>query len=269
MNEPEDINMAVAAAIGVGAGTESDMDGASISRQMPNGMNIRLQNKMKSGLHPNFNPALGEINRSIEKMRIGAPETIPTGNNLVGTIPCRGSVSNTVGGQASLSSYDQRRSIPSSTQTLMPNPNGSNHRRDSNWTNSTEGYGSMRSEQSMLGSRRCSEISAMSQTSNVSTRALMNSPWDPISAGSSRRSSLVTGGGNASTTTETSAGPAISQHLGRLRKKAQTVQQEHQLQSLTPNATQSENLRNMSGRASAMSDCSVPASATQLHNTHL
>ena len=97
----------------------------------------------------------------------------------------------------------------------------------------------------------------------------MNSPWDPISAGSSRRSSLVTGGGNANGNNETGTGPAISQHLGRLRKKAQTVQQEHQLQSLTPNATQSENLRNMSGRTSAMSDCSLPASATQLHNTHL
>ena len=99
----------------------------------------------------------------------------------------------------------------------------------------------------------------------------MNSPWDPISTGSSRRSSLVTGGGHTNTNTETSAaGPAISQHLGRLRKKAQTVQQEQQLQSLTPNAAQSENLRNMSGRTSAMSDVSlVAASATQLHNTHL
>ena len=97
----------------------------------------------------------------------------------------------------------------------------------------------------------------------------MNSPWDPISAGSSRRSSLVAGGSHSNGNNETGSGPAISQHLGRLRKKAQTVQQEHQLQSLTPNAAQSENLRNMSGRTSAMSDCSLPVSATQLHNTHL
>ena len=155
--------MAVAAAIGVGTGNESDMDGSSVSRQMTNGMHIRLQNKIKGGLHPNFNPALGEINRSIEKMRIGAPETMATGNNLVGNASCRGSIPNTVGGQAPITSYGQRRSLPSSTQTLMANPNGSNHRRDSNWTNSTEGYGSMRSEQSMMSSRRCSEISAMSQ----------------------------------------------------------------------------------------------------------
>lgn len=97
----------------------------------------------------------------------------------------------------------------------------------------------------------------------------MNSPWDPISVGSSRRSSLAAGGVNNSTNTDSSAGPAISQHLGRLRKKAQNLQQEHQLQSLTPNAAQSENLRNMSGRTSAMSDCSLPVSATQLHNNHL
>ena len=155
--------MAVAAAIGVGVENDGDMDGSGIPRQMPNGMNIRLQQKMKSGLHSNFNPALGDINKSIEKMRIGAPETIPTGNNQVGSTPCRGNVSNAVGGQAPITNYDQRRSLPSSTQTLMANPNGSNHRRDSNWTNSTEGYGSMRSEQSMMSSRRCSEISAMSQ----------------------------------------------------------------------------------------------------------
>ena len=156
--------MAVAAAIGVGSGNDGDMDNSSSLRPMPNGMNVRLQHKMKNGIHPNFNPQLGEINRSIEKMRIGAPETIPQGNSLISTIPSRGSVSNTVGGQTSISSYDQhRRSMPSSTQAIIANPNGSNHRRDSNWTNSTEGYGSMRSEQSMMSSRRCSEISAMSQ----------------------------------------------------------------------------------------------------------
>ena len=97
----------------------------------------------------------------------------------------------------------------------------------------------------------------------------MNSPWDPISAGSSRRSSLAAGGGSSNANIDPSSGPAISQHLGRLRKKAQHLQQEHQLQSMTPNAAQSENLRGISGRTSAMSDCSLPASATQLHNTHL
>ena len=97
----------------------------------------------------------------------------------------------------------------------------------------------------------------------------MNSPWDPISAGSSRRSSLVAGGMSGNSNMESSTGPAISQHLGRLRKKAQNLQQEQQLQSMTPNGSQTGNLRVASGRSSAMSDCSLPASATQLHNAHL
>merc|ERR1712223_209469 len=69
-----------------------------------------------------------------------------------------------------------------SGQTMPLNAN----RRGSNWTNSTEGYGSMRSEQSMMSSRRCSD---------VSTRAMMNSPWDPMSADSSRRSSACSNHG--------------------------------------------------------------------------
>ena len=158
--------MAVAAAIGVSTGNADEMDGSNVSGPLPNAMNVRLQNKLKSGLIPSFNPALGEINRSIEKMRIGAPEANPSGNPLVGGTPCRGSAPNLVGGQTTITNYEQRRSIPSSTQPLLANPNGPNHRRDSNWTNSTEGYGSMRSEQSIMSSRRCSEISAMSQVVN-------------------------------------------------------------------------------------------------------
>ena len=158
--------MAVAAAIGVNTGNADEMDGSNVPGPHPNAMNVRLQNKLRSGLLPSFNPALGEINRSIEKMRIGAPEANSSGNPLVGGTPCRGSAPNLVGGQTTITNYEQRRSIPSSTQPLLANPNGPNHRRDSNWTNSTEGYGSMRSEQSIMSSRRCSEISAMSQVVN-------------------------------------------------------------------------------------------------------
>jgi hypothetical protein len=46
------------------------------------------------------------------------------------------------------------------------NNNNGGGRRDSNWTTSTEGYGSMRSEQSMM-SRRCSDVSAMSVVSQL------------------------------------------------------------------------------------------------------
>merc|ERR1719336_3270467 len=72
---------------------------------------------------------------------------------------------------------------PQTTALMQPN------RRDSNWTVSTEGYGSMRSNTST--SRRCSELSQMSA---MSGRQAMQSPaWDPISPGSSRRSSEAGG----------------------------------------------------------------------------
>merc|ERR1719273_1541906 len=100
-------------------------------------------------------------------------------------------------------------------------PVQANTRRGSNWTNSTEGYGSMRSEQSMMSSRRCSDVSAMSQGSNVSTRAMMNSPWDPMSADSSRRSSMASNHGGGA---EAPPQPGIGQHLNRLHRRAQQQQ---------------------------------------------
>merc|ERR1719336_1335823 len=91
---------------------------------------------------------------------------------------------------------------PQTTAVMQPN------RRDSNWTVSTEGYGSMRSNTS--ASRRCSELSQMSA---VSGRQAMQSPgWDPISPGSSRRSSEAGGGARMS--------PVMSHHLTKLHKKA-------------------------------------------------
>ena len=88
----------------------------------------RLQNKMK--MIPNH---LGDINRSIEKMSLGSFNPPPN------TCPSMGQA-------------------PATTMPVTANT-----RRGSNWTNSTEGYGSMRSEQSILSSRRCSDVSAMSQ----------------------------------------------------------------------------------------------------------
>merc|ERR1719361_2745708 len=70
----QDINMAVAAAIGVGAG-EDPISGATVGLPATgnNALSQRLSNKMKlmpgGGNHP---AVLGEINRSIEKMSIGS-----------------------------------------------------------------------------------------------------------------------------------------------------------------------------------------------------
>ena len=93
---------------------------------------------------------------------------------------------------------------PGPGQTMMTNT----VRRDSSWTVSTEGYGSMRSGLS-AASRRGSEMSAMSAGS--ARQAGAGTPaWDPISPGSSRRSSEA--GARAS--------PVMSHHLTKLHKKA-------------------------------------------------
>ena len=80
---------------------------------------------------------MGEINRSIEKMSLG---------DMSGSLKPSSDVKRNMG------------PAPGPT-SLMTNSN----RRDSAWTVSTEGYGSMRSNTS--ASRRCSELSQVrSQT---------------------------------------------------------------------------------------------------------
>jgi len=117
--------------------------------------------KMKADLARHEN--IGEINRSIEKMSLGGTKgSGRTGSTAMETCPsssynnrgmCHGNIG---GGQTVL------------TQGMAA-PNSTTARRDSNWTNSTEGYGSMRSEQSIV-SRRCSDVSAMSAMSVVSNQ---------------------------------------------------------------------------------------------------
>ena len=142
--------MAVAAAIGVGAG-EDPISGATVGQVgLPatgnNALSQRLSNKMKlmpgGGNHP---AVLGEINRSIEKMSIGS-NYVPAAT----TNPHCG--------------------MPMTQTSVVPALSTNNTRRGSNWTNSTEGYGSMRSEQSMMSSRRCSDVSAMSQVRRYNNR---------------------------------------------------------------------------------------------------
>ena len=99
-----------------------------------------MANRIRNKMHPRVpniprrgqTAAMGEINRSIEKMSIGESGTMVK--------PMQGTKNRGMGPQ---------------TTTMMQN-----NRRDSNWTVSTEGYGSMRSNTS--ASRRCSEISQVS-----------------------------------------------------------------------------------------------------------
>ena len=209
--------MAVAAAIGVGTGDDLDVGLPPNDRlhhnrlKMPHNDGGGGGNIAVGSFPVSTTNNLGEINRSIEKMSIG------------------------VGGGGS-------NAVMSGTR--MANVGSGTLRRDSNWTNSTEGYGSMRSSvaqdnsaaaTSMLNSRRCSEVSAMSQGSNFSTTAVRNSPWIGEQSGamstcsSSRRSSL--------------AGTGISGHLSRLHQKVETA-----CNSPAP----------PNGRMSSMSGCSLP-----------
>ena len=79
---------------------------------------------------------MGEINRSIEKMSLG---------DMSGSLK---------------PSSDVKRNMGPGPTSLMTNTN----RRDSAWTVSTEGYGSMRSNTS--ASRRCSELSQVRRKIN-------------------------------------------------------------------------------------------------------
>ena len=166
--------------------------------------------------------------------------------------------------------HHQQTNLQQSRRTATQPVATNGPRRDSNWTNSTEGYGSMRSEQSVQSSRRCSELSAMSQTSNVSTRAMMNSPtcWDPISVDhhshNSRRSSLNQQMGAGGPSQQSNA--TMSHHLDRLRKKSHNIQQQQASCQQQPQMQQQPALgqNNSSGRMSAMSECSMPGSASQM-----
>ena len=253
--------MAVAAAIGVG----SDDAQGSVSMGS-NPMANRLNSKMKGQIHP----GMGDINRSIEKMSIGS---VGGGGGGAGSSARHHYGTGMTGGPAPTGLYGgphhQQTNLQQSRRTATQPVATNGPRRDSNWTNSTEGYGSMRSEQSVQSSRRCSELSAMSQTSNVSTRAMMNSPtcWDPISVDhhshNSRRSSLNQQMGAGGPTQQSNA--TMSHHLDRLRKKSHNIQQQ-QANCQQPQMQQQPAMgqNNSSGRMSAMSECSMPGSASQM-----
>ena len=154
-------------------------------------MTNRLNNKKKGGAKIGStlpSGPLGDINSSIEKMSLEDP------------------------GQ------DSQKYQPNG-ETMLVNEGNSRTRRDSSWTVSTEGYGSMRSSDQVstpvASSRRASELSAAS--SNISTRAMMNSPWEmSVGADSSRRGSL-----NGQTPSQDKN--PMSHHLSRLHRKAQNA----------------------------------------------
>ena len=83
---------------------------------------------------------------------------------------------------------------------------------------------------------------------------MMNSPWDPMSADSSRRSSACSNHGTGMN--EAHPTPNIGQHLHRLHRRAQQQQMMQQTPSATPTPLMQDH---MNGRGSAaMSDMTAP-----------
>ena len=238
--------MAVAAAIGAG-----DDLGSGEGRPSPRPSSNRIIGQKQSVVVVVASSAartshLGEINRSIEKMSLSG-----------------GSSSNGGGGGGKGGGGCQ--TATAATTSLPKAVIAGGNRRDSNWTSvSTEGYGSMRSSEGGGGlgggggggggGRRCSELSAMSQASNLSTRANVNSPWDPISVGSSRRSSVAEAGGGAPAAAASNCGSAgaISHHIDRLRRRSR-----QKAAAASQTAPPSQAAAAADGRQSAMSDCTV------------
>lgn len=160
--------MAVAAAIGV---CSDDMD-CGPTHSMPDNLSSRLANKLKADRQTNSPAVMGDINRSIEKMSIGGGKSSSSSSSMrAGQTSLTSSGYGSSGRSMCQNGMIGGTTLPTPTTTpavnVVPNVGVNNvGRRDSNWTNSTEGYGSMRSEQSMM-SRRCSDVSAMSVVSPI------------------------------------------------------------------------------------------------------
>lgn len=160
---------------------------------------------------------LNEINQRITDLRMGGNGGGSTQQPQTGNRP-----SNLLG---------QTTILPGSQQEI---------RRDSNATTVSSYYGSMRSGASPLPfSRRSSEVS---QISNVSGRAaFLSSPYDPISPGSSRRSSEASTFNTQTGMTQTNA-YSNHQQVGVVSNQPLTASMAAQLQKMQRRALIMQNM---------------------------
>ena len=160
---------------------------------------------------------LNEINQRITDLRMGSGGSTAPPSQPPQTRP------STLLGQTML--------LPGSQQEI---------RRDSNATTVSSYYGSMRSGASPLPfSRRSSEVS---QISNVSGRAaFLSSPYDPISPGSSRRSSEASTFNTQSGMTQTNA-YGNHQQVGVVSNQPLTASMAAQLQKMQRRALIMQNM---------------------------
>lgn len=215
--EDDDLEASVDLPVGVAAalnGLEGSMSGQVTmqERNLRNRLKNRLQAKGLANILPNIPGVSGARRNNGSGGAIG-PAGMGVGG--VGELSQRitdlkmnsGGINISQPGRKNLTDLQ----FHPASQTLQPNS-----RRDSNSTVSTY-YGSMRSDSSSLlhptGSRRSSEVSQMSAGS-MGRQNLAPSPYDPISLGSSRRSSENSGYNVAG------IAQSMSSHLAKLQRRA-------------------------------------------------
>lgn len=236
-----ELSASVSVALGAGGNDGGNSPGRAAAfnlqdRNARNRMKGRLQAKPMPALlslpsingGPNNRRASGlsEINQRITDLRMGG------GNSATATQ----SPQTQMGNRPTSQLLGQTMLLPGSQQEI---------RRDSNATTVSSYYGSMRSGASPLPfSRRGSEVS---QISNVSGRAaFLSSPYDPISPGSSRRSSEASnfqgvGGGNQ-TGNIYIAQPGQHQQVGVVSNQPLTASMAAQLQKMQRRALIMQNM---------------------------
>lgn len=123
--------IALATAIGV-ASSDGSLEARMVSGDLSNRLSGKRRSQKPSAAPATKSTVMGDINRSIEKMTL------------------------------SHSADDSHRGSSGGDAKQGEGVDGTT-RRDSNWTNSTEGYGSMKSDHLSVASRRGSEMSAVSQ----------------------------------------------------------------------------------------------------------
>ena len=235
--EIDEFDMAeLSASVSVALGGGGDGGGNSPGRAAAFNLQDRnARNRMKGRLQAKPMPALlslpgingrrgsglSEINQRITDLRMGgnSTSTAQSPQTQTGNRPTNSHLL----GQTML--------LPGSQQEI---------RRDSNATTVSSYYGSMRSGASPLPfSRRSSEVS---QISNVSGRAaFLSSPYDPISPGSSRRSSEASNF-QAGATQTFIAQPGQHQQVGVVSNQPLTASMAAQLQKMQRRALIMQNM---------------------------
>ena len=233
-----ELSASVSVALGAGGdGGNSPGRAAAFNlqdRNARNRMKGRLQAKPMPALLslPSINnrrgSGLSDINQRITDLRMGGHSSTTTTTATTNQSP-------QMGKRPTSHLLGQTMLLPGSQQEI---------RRDSNATTVSSYYGSMRSGASPLPfSRRSSEVS---QISNVSGRAaFLSSPYDPISPGSSRRSSEASNfqvGSNQSNVYSVVQPSGQHQQVGVVSNQPLTASMAAQLQKMQRRALIMQNM---------------------------